>query len=104
MERIAELHAIVAHEVADYTRGDPWQSRLIYIEDSQRQIYTVVVIPDLPRPFKARVVVMARVVGDKVIIEEDTTNKPLCDELLRVGIPREQIVLVYEGEALPEDR
>jgi hypothetical protein len=45
---------------------------------------------------------MARVVGNKVIIEEDTTDRPLVEALIRCGIPREHIILVYAGETLAE--
>ena len=46
--------------------------------------------------------VLARIENDKVLIEEDTTDRPLWRELVRAGIPREQIVLIYSGEKLPE--
>jgi KaiC/GvpD/RAD55 family RecA-like ATPase len=36
-----------------------------------------------------------------VIIEEDRTDRPLVDELIAAGIPRERIVLAYIGEAPP---
>lgn len=102
MEQIAELTTIVEREVADYARGGCHECRLLFSADSQRHLYSVIVVPDLPRRFPARIVVMARIAGDKVIIDEDTTDKPLFEELLRAGIPREQMVLVYAGEALPE--
>jgi hypothetical protein len=37
-----------------------------------------------------------------VIVEVDNTDKPLVDALVQQGIPREQIVLVYAGETLPD--
>jgi sulfur carrier protein ThiS len=37
-----------------------------------------------------------------VIIEYDGTDKPLLDALLQRGIPREQIVLAYQGEPIPD--
>ena len=48
------------------------------------------------------VVVAARIINDKVIIDEDITDRPLWRELVRAGIPREQIILTYAGEKLPE--
>jgi hypothetical protein len=46
---------------------------------------------------------MARVVGDKIFIDEDTTDKPLYEALMaNAGIPREQIVLAYAGETPPQ--
>jgi hypothetical protein len=37
-----------------------------------------------------------------VIVEVDNTDKPLVDALVQQGIPREQIVLAYAGETLPD--
>jgi hypothetical protein len=45
---------------------------------------------------------LARVVGNRIIIEDDKTNKPLVDALLQAGVPREQIVLTYAGEQVEE--
>jgi hypothetical protein len=67
-----------------------------------RKIYAVVDVPDYPRKFPAQTIVMARILNGKVIIDEDTTDRPLWKELVRAGIPREQIILAYAGEALPE--
>jgi hypothetical protein len=66
-----------------------------------------VIIPDDPiwdkQGRKAYIVVLARMVGDHVVIEEDRTDKPLVDALMiNGGVPREKIILVYNGEKLPE--
>lgn len=102
MERINELTAIVAREVASYADVDCWQCRVFFIADEKRQIYSVIGVPDYPREWSARADVIARVVGNKVIIEEDRTDRPLYEALMRAGIPREQMILVYAGEALPD--
>src|SRR5690349_6295261 len=103
MDRIATLAHIVQHEVELYNEGGTYKAQTFALSDGKRQTYAVIVVPDLPRPFPARVVVMARVVGDYVVIDEDTTDKPLVDALMiNGGIPREQIVLAYAGETLPE--
>jgi hypothetical protein len=47
------------------------------------------------------VVVLARIVDDFVIIDEDTTDRPLWQELVQAGIPRERIICLYAGEELP---
>lgn len=46
--------------------------------------------------------VLARIVGDKVVIEEDAADKKLIDALLQRGIPRSQIILAYSGEPIPD--
>lgn len=38
---------------------------------------------------------------DKIVIEEDMTDKKLVDALLQQGVPREQIVLGYNNEKTP---
>jgi len=101
MDRVADISLTVEREVERYA-GRSWKAATYAVSDRQRQIYSVVVVPDLPRSFPARIVVMARVVGDTVMIDEDTTDRPLYEELLRAGIPREKIVLLYAGEQPPQ--
>jgi hypothetical protein len=101
MERIIELTELVQKEVESYAR--PAIKATAYaMSDVERQQYSVLIVPSYPRKFRAGIVVMARVVGNKVVIEEDTTDRPLVDELVRAGIPREQIICAYIGEKLPE--
>ena len=45
---------------------------------------------------------VVRLEGNLIIIERDANDKPLVDALLQVGIPREQIILAYAGEPVPE--
>ncbi len=71
------------------------------VSDTARQIYTVLVVPDQSRKFDSGIAILARVVDDKVIIDEDSTDRPLYKELVRAGVPREKIVLVYAGEEAP---
>ncbi len=62
MERVVvDLSRIVQHEVEDYARGIDLDAGSYPVSDEKRQTYSVVVVPDRPRPFPARVVVMARV-------------------------------------------
>jgi hypothetical protein len=35
-----------------------------------------------------------------VITEEDLTDRPLVDALVRAGVPRDKIVLAYAGEPI----
>ena len=101
MDRIADLTAIVRHEVEDYS-GPSIKARTYAISDVAKQTYTVLIVPDFPRKFEANIMVLAHIENDKVLIEEDTTDRPLWRELVRAGIPREQIILTYAGEKLPD--
>jgi hypothetical protein len=64
------------------------------------QVYAINVIDTPVRHQPAGVVVLVRIVDNKVIIEEDTTDRPLVDALIHAGIPRENIVLAYAGETI----
>jgi len=101
MDRVIDVAAVVQRTVEDYS-GPALKAVTHPFADHQRRTYGVVVVPDLPRPFKARVVVMARIVDDMVIIDEDTTDRPLVDALVKAGIPRDRIVLLYAGEEAPQ--
>jgi hypothetical protein len=101
MDRVIDLAAIVQRVVESYA-GPALKAVTHAFADHQRRSYAVVIVPDLPRPFKARVVVMARIVDDMVIIDEDTTDRPLVDALMKAGIPREKIILLYAGEEAPQ--
>lgn len=94
------LAQIVRNVVQDYS-GLSIGSITYAVHDDEQQIYSVLIVPDHPRRFKSRVMVMARVVGDTVVIDEDTTDRPLVSELVRAGIPREKIVLAYLPEGAP---
>jgi hypothetical protein len=101
MDQIAELTRAVQETIEAYAKGGWAKARGYTIVDAKRHIYTVIGIPDYPRKFPASIVVMARIENDKVIIEHDISDRPLWEELVRVGIPREKIVLTYAGEQLP---
>ena len=45
-------------------------------------------------------VILARIVDDKIWIEEDNTDLCFADELVRAGVPAEDIVLAFQ----PPDR
>jgi sulfur carrier protein ThiS len=46
---------------------------------------------------------MVRIAGDKIVIEEDMIDTKVLDTLLQAGIPREKIILAYNGEPVPEE-
>ncbi|MFN8371999.1 MAG: element excision factor XisI family protein [Anaerolineae bacterium] len=99
MDRLAQ---IVKEEVEKYAgTGEGINLRLFPISDDERKIYAVNAVDYPARSDSYFAVVMARVVGSYVIVEEDVTDKPLLDALLQRGIPRENIVLAYQGEPEP---
>jgi hypothetical protein len=97
------LTAIVREEVAKYAGNGRGANIILFpILDDEHKTYTVNAVDYPTRENIAGVVVLARVVGEQVVIEEDTTDKKLIDALLQRGIPRSQIVLAYNNEPIPD--
>jgi hypothetical protein len=98
------LLQITRREVDMYA-GHSIGGTLYPVLDDLNQVYTVLYVDDKHEDRPVWAVVMARVVGDYVVIDEDTTDKPLVDALMiNGGIPREKIILAYAGETLPEQQ
>ena len=98
-----EIKRIVRAEVRKYAgSGRGANIRLYPILDDEHATYTVNAIAHPRRDELADVVVLARIVKDIVVIEEDMTNKQLVDALIQAGIKREQICLAYAGDDLPD--
>src|SRR5688572_27737919 len=65
-------------------------------------VFTVVDVARLKHQHVSGVSLVVRIVGDKVVIERDQNDKPLVDALTQAGISREDIILAYAGEPVPE--
>ena len=102
MDRIVDLATIVQQEVEDYARGTWYKTRTYPISDTHRQTYALIAVPenDYPLDVNTQVILLTYIARDQVVIEQDITDKPLWEELVRAGIPREQIVCRYAGETL----
>jgi hypothetical protein len=72
--------------------------------DDGHLIYGVVIVPNEREQREVYLINLARVVGDRIVIEEEKIHdKPLYEALIHnAGIPREKIVLAYFGETLPD--
>lgn len=86
--QVDTLSEILKNEVSWYAgSGHGAKMRLFRILDDTNQTYAVIAV-DVPKHDEpAGVLVLARVVGDKIIIEEDSTDKPLYKSLMHAGIP-----------------
>ena len=94
--RLAEVvrQTVSSYATRGYSAGQP--SRLYYVENLQDQVFSVVA-PYNQKYERADLVLMARIVNDKIVIEADKTSKPLFDELRRAGIDESQIVVMGLG-------
>lgn len=81
--------------------GGGFDLRTYPLSNEEQAVYAVNIVQYPKTTEPAGIVVQARVEGDFVVIEEDTTDRPLIDKLLDAGIPREKIIRAYAGEAIP---
>lgn len=70
--------------------------------NEDESVFTVVAVGLIGEKRIVETSLIVRAVGDKIVIEHDDNDKPLVEALLQVGVPREQIVLAYHGEPVPE--
>lgn len=95
------LKDTVYQVVAGYaTEGLNGVSYLTRSEDGN--VFTVTDFARVRGKHISGVSTMVRLVGDIVIIEQDQNDKTVLDALLQAGVPREQIILAYAGEPVPE--
>jgi hypothetical protein len=99
---MASLASVVKEVVFSYASGG-LNLRTFALSNEEQGVYGVNVIdwPERRRP--ASVVVLARIEGEQIIIEEDSTDRPLVEALVMAGIPRERIVL-HDAEPLIADQ
>jgi hypothetical protein len=97
---MGSLKAILKQEISWYATGG-FNVQTYLLSDEIQVVYAVLVVDTPIRYDPVGVVVMARIEGDKIIIEEDLTDKPLAQRLIAAGIPPEQIIRAYAGESIP---
>jgi hypothetical protein len=71
-------------------------------QNAEGTLFSVVDIDVIDGMHVADTGLVARIMGDFVIIEHDMNEKPLVDALIQSGIKRSQIILAYAGEPVPD--
>lgn len=98
---MGSLSEILIQELDKYT-GVGANCVLIPFYDKDHQHYAVAGFDYPKREQPADVAIVARIVDDRIVIDEDMTDKKLVDALLQQGVPRDKIILAYAGEPAPE--
>ncbi len=100
MERVINgtLTAILRQEIKKYAGNAATplgESAFYYTENLEGQVFCITV-PHLSSELHATLLLMARIVGDRIVIDIDQMNKPLADALRQAGIPEKQIILAWQ--------
>ena len=96
-----KLRDILAKEITAYA-GEMLNGYAYLMVSEDRNVFTVVSIAKIKTERVNQLSLLGRVVDNLIVIETDDSNKPLVDSLVQAGVPRDQIVLAYAGEPIPE--
>jgi hypothetical protein len=102
MDKLKRYREIVERIIQDYASGKPSHGEIESepILDRERDHYEVMQVGwDGSRRVHGSVVHLD-IRDGKVWLQYDGTNRPVADELLAAGIPKEDIVLAFHPERL----
>ncbi len=83
--------------MAGYT-GPALNGESLLTTSADGRLLTVVSIGQVAGETVVDCGLIARVAGERIVIDHDANNKPLIDALMQAGVPRERVVLAYAGE------
>ena len=103
MDKVARYREILRRVIEEYASYKPANGEIETeaVIDPSRDHYEVMHVGWDSR--KSRVhgsVIHLDLINDKVWVQYDGTNRPVVDELLAAGIPREDIVLAFHPAEL----
>lgn len=95
------LRETLLEELRRYT-GKALNGYSYLTSSADQHIFTVISVGQVHEKRIVNTGLVVILEGEQIIIERDVNDKPLVDALIQAGVPREQIILAYAGEAVPE--
>lgn len=95
------LTQIVKETVFWYVSGG-LDHKMYGVVDEEQQLFAAVAINFPIHKRDPMIVVMARISGDTVIVEEDRTDRSLVNKLIENGVPPEKVIRPGVGDPLPD--
>ena len=100
MDRVDEYRRIAADLVKEYASYKPYNGQITpeaVIDDEHGHYEVVHVGWDGVRRVHGSVVHLD-IIGGKIWIQHDGTSRPVADELVRAGVPKQDIVLGFHPQ------
>jgi XisI protein len=102
VDRLTEYRRIIRQVLADYAGCRPANGEIDceLVIDPERDHFEVLHVgwDGVQRVHNS--VIHIDIIGDKVWIQYDGTNRPVVDELMAAGIPKQEIVLAWHPREL----
>ena len=94
------LNAVVECGVKEYARPT-FGGVMLYVANPKYAVYSIVCLTAKETTTtQSYIVVLARIIGPTVVIHvNNVSGFSLADDLVKAGVPREQIRLAYQGES-----
>ena len=97
----AILTKLLIQEITRYAH-DIFNGRSYLTCDTDNQVFAVISVDNNHNEYSGDAGLIVRIDKSNIVIEHDMYDKPLVDALVKTGVPREQIILTYAGETVPE--
>jgi hypothetical protein len=95
------LKNLVAQVMTKYA-GEALNGQSYLLQDDENSRFSVLDVGTFNGQRVTGISLIVLLEGNRVIIERDQNDYPLVDELVASGVSREQIILAYKGEPVPE--
>lgn len=95
------LMTTLRNEIEKYA-GEAANGYSYLTENIEYRLFTIVSVGEFKGKRVSFTDLIVRVIGDKIVIEDDRNSNPFYEALMQVGIAREQIILAYAGEPVPD--
>jgi len=96
-----DLKKILHEEMQGYA-GEGLNVRAYLTINDAENLYSIIDMAVVRGKRYVGTPLVARLVREHIVIDLDENDKPLVDALTARGVPPEQIICVYRGDALPE--
>lgn len=94
------LKAILKASLEDYA-GEALNGYFYLTADKTETLFAIISLAKISDERIVNAGIIVHIEENLIIIEKDISNKPLVEALVQNGVPREQIILAYAGEAVP---
>jgi hypothetical protein len=99
---MADLKHLLKSTLAEYV-GPGAGGATLALFDDEHETYGLALVDYQHTENRPQFMILVRLLGQKVLIEEDITGDTLANLLQSKGLPAEQITCVRPGEAYPID-
>ena len=98
------LISVLIESMLGYVKPGLNGGNAYFTRDDEHLVYAAIDIGAYPpgNKYYVNAYLVAHIADGYIVIDRDMNDKMLVDALIQNGIPREQIVLAYAGEHIPE--